>query len=294
MKTKSNYFSVVLFLFLSLPFVLSKGQSKNTSPLFTPVNIKKFADYLFAEKDYLRAFDEYKKYLKTENNDTVRFKIALGFQQMGRYPEALTHFKGLFFNSDFTNQSRNEFFKTLFLADSLSYLINISNNEFFKTHDSLHVPLKLSFTAMMLQKMPLPDSVSFVNIFNKKEKAGMSELYSKQRRLPYKDPTTAALLSTVVPGLGKIYTGNYGDGITAFLFTGVLGYIAYDNFRANHSFRAWLFSGLTVLFYGGNIYGSYAAAQIFNAKVNFDFVSEVKKFLEKENYFIPRYNFGSK
>ncbi len=38
--------------------------------IHSPKNIKKFADFLFCDKDYLRAIDEYKKYLEVVNNDT--------------------------------------------------------------------------------------------------------------------------------------------------------------------------------------------------------------------------------
>ncbi len=43
----------------------------------SPENIKLFADYLFCDHDYLRAIDEYEKYLKFSDEDTVRFKIAI-------------------------------------------------------------------------------------------------------------------------------------------------------------------------------------------------------------------------
>ena len=279
----------IILFFLSAGF--SVAQSSGVNPFYRPENIKKFAEYLFKQKDYLRSFYEYSRYLRTQNNDTVRFKIALGFQRMHRYAEALTHFEGLFFNSSFTNQSRNEFFKTLFLSDSLKYLTKIADKKFYRTCDSLRIPVKLAFAAKLFLKSPLPDSVAFSRAFDGNEKPAMNKFYSERKSLPYKEPLTAALLSTAVPGLGKIYTGNYGDGITAFIFTTALGYIAYDNFGAGHNFRAWLFSGLTALFYGGNIYGSYAAAQIFNAKVNFNFIEKVGKYLESKNFFIPEYKF---
>ncbi|MCW8960516.1 MAG: hypothetical protein OQK29_03065, partial [Ignavibacteriaceae bacterium] len=78
---------------------------------------------------------------------------------------------------------------------------------------------------------------------------------------------------------------------TALLATGLLAFLAYDNFRANHKTRAWIFTGLGAFFYSGNIYGSIAAAQIFNARVNFEFKEGIKLFLEQENYFLPQYDF---
>ena len=102
-----------------------------------------------------------------------------------------------------------------------------------------------------------------------------------------KNPVKAAWLSTIIPGAGKIYTEDYGDGITAFLFVGVLTYLAVDNFNADHDFRGYLFSALSAYFYAGNIYGSYSSAQIFNVKYRTSIDNDIKKFLESVNYFQP-------
>ncbi len=289
MKIKTT---VVLLSLILFGLTKISAQNKLSSPFHSPDMRKKFGDFLFCQKDYLRSFYEYRSYLQKENNDTVRFKIALAFQRMKRYDESLTYFKGLFFNSAFQNRARNEFFKTLFLKDSLSFLEEISGNPFYQTEDSLNVPLKLSYSAALITGNGLPDSVSFARLFGNTHFKKMIDLYAERGKLEYKNSVTAAILSSVIPGAGKIYTENYGDGITAFLFCAVLGYTAFDNFRANHKFRAWLFSGLATYFYAGNIYGSYSAAQIFNATVKFDFVEKVKKFLDKENYFIPKFYLG--
>ena len=77
----------------------------------------------------------------------------------------------------------------------------------------------------------------------------------------------------------------------AFLVTGVFAFLAYDNFRADHKTRAWIFTGLTTLFYGGNVYGSVTAAQIYNAKITFEFNDGLSVFLQNKNYFVPEYDF---
>jgi TM2 domain-containing membrane protein YozV len=101
----------------------------------------------------------------------------------------------------------------------------------------------------------------------------------------------ASLLSALIPGLGKVYSNEISDGIFSFLATGLLSYLAYDNFKADHRFRGWLFTGLASIFYVGNIYGSYAAAQIFNAQVKYDFNLRLDSFIKSNNYFIPEYDF---
>ena len=56
----------------------------------------------------------------------------------------------------------------------------------------------------------------------------------------------------------------------------IFSFLAYDNFRADHDFRAWLFTGLAAYFYAGNIYGAAAAVQQYNAGIKLSFENDVK------------------
>ena len=42
--------------------------------------------------------------------------------------------------------------------------------------------------------------------------------------------------------------------------------MAYDGFKNDRQGKAWAFTGLTGIFYIGNIYGSHINAQIYNAQ----------------------------
>jgi TM2 domain-containing membrane protein YozV len=131
---------------------------------------------------------------------------------------------------------------------------------------------------------------TFQNPFEGNQQDVISTFYDLKKDPPYKSTFIAGILSAIIPGSGKMYVGEWGDGITAFLITGLFAFLAYDNFKAHHNTRAWIFTGLGGFFYGGNIYGSVAAAQIFNAKVDFEFNDGLKLFLERENYFLPKYD----
>jgi TM2 domain-containing membrane protein YozV len=98
-------------------------------------------------------------------------------------------------------------------------------------------------------------------------------------------------MSALIPGSGKIYLGEIGDGITAFIATSLLAFLSYDNFSHNHNFRGWLFAGLGFFFYAGNVYGSVAAAQIYNAKVDYEYNLNLKEYLKSKNYFLEESEF---
>ena len=257
----------------------------------SPQNIELYGDHLFCDRDYLRAIDEYEKYLETIDNDTILFKIALGYSLISDQSNAIQKFSLIVNSSPFYEQSRMEKLKSLFLqsADSLFYL---SANELTGSNspysNNAH---RLKNTSLLLIKNELPEKEKFLVPFENNEKTILNNFYESKKNPPYKSPALAGILSAIIPGSGKIYTENYGDGITAFLLTGLFSYLAYTNFENNHPTRAWIFTLLGAGFYIGSVYGSIASAQIFNAKINFEFEEGVKLFLEEKKYFTPVYDF---
>jgi TM2 domain-containing membrane protein YozV len=184
-----------------------------------------------------------------------------------------------------------------------AYLLSLKNNLLIKPQplitskvvalDSLHFQnlKKLTTISMLYDTLFDIAKEEFLSPFDFSEQNTVSLFYDYKVKPPYKSSALAGILSAVIPGSGKIYVGEWGDGITAFLVTGLLAFLAYDNFRADHTTRAWIFTGLGAFFYAGNIYGSIASAQIFNARIDFEFNDGLKLFLEKKNYFLPEYDF---
>jgi cellobiose phosphorylase len=97
--------------------------------------------------------------------------------------------------------------------------------------------------------------------------------------LHYKSPALAMAFSMVIPGSGKIYSGDWKDGLFAMLMIGSMTYESYVGFhtRGTRSVLGWVFAGLSVGFYGGNIYGSYHSAQRYNARQNLNIHNESEK-----------------
>ena len=278
----------LVFLFLSQAY-----PQKDSSGYFninSPPNIKKFADYLFCTDDYLRAAFEYEKYLGSYYNDTVEFKIGLSYSKISNYSKAVEWFKRINNNSAFFADAGNEYFKSLFqLGNYNSFRRNYLENNMNK--DKTKNAGKLFYFSYFFTEDELPPEVDFLKPFSSKEKIQINEFYKRQANPPYKSTAAAIIMSALIPGSGKIYTGQFGDGIIAAIATGLCGYLAYDNFKAEHNFRGWIFSGLTAFFYAGNIYGSAASAQIYNAGIRFDFQNDLKLYLNQQNYFTPEYDF---
>ena len=79
-----------------------------------------------------------------------------------------------------------------------------------------------------------------------------------------KSPFVAGALSALVPGLGKVYAGQWGEGISAFLITGSLMGVTVENWvRCGVTNWKTICAGLlTAVFYAGNIYGSVVTVKV--------------------------------
>ena len=284
MKILSIFF---IFLLSSVQFA-----QQVTIEFKSNANIKRFANYLFCNKDYLRAANEYERLTGDYINDTTQFKIALAYSFITDYPNALDRFSAINNLSVFFYNTQLEQLKIKFLSTKFDDLRDYYNDSFTNVPSQFNsVGKKLFNFSYLFTDDPLPLKQDFLSPFSEEEILPASNFYDSKKNLQYKDPFFAGILSAILPGSGKIYTGEYGDGVVAFLTSAVFSFIAYDNFRAGHNTRGWIWTGVAAMFYAGNVYGSIASAQIYNARINFNFTNGVKLFLEGKNYFVPAYDF---
>ena len=81
---------------------------------------------------------------------------------------------------------------------------------------------------------------------------------------PRRSPWVAGTLSAIVPGLGKVYAGNLGEGVAAFLVTGSLMAVTAENWvkEGPTNWKTIAAGLLSTVFYIGNIYGSVATVKV--------------------------------
>jgi TM2 domain-containing membrane protein YozV len=128
--------------------------------------------------------------------------------------------------------------------------------------------IKLSLTSS-----PLNDLVAVYFIKDKSPKSIVVRDYpallqaslKKYKYSASKNPTKAALLSAVVPGLGKMYIGKFKLGMNVFILNSIFSYQTYESihrFGMKHPI-SMINVILTSFFYAANIYGSYRDARFF-------------------------------
>jgi tetratricopeptide (TPR) repeat protein len=100
----------------------------------------------------------------------------------------------------------------------------------------------------------------------------------KGQSLRYKSPALAVGMSAVVPGLGKVYTGNWQDGLIAFIIVGSNAWQAYNGFskKGVKSVNGWIFGSLATGFYFGNLFGSHKAAKTRNHKTKHALMRQIE------------------
>jgi TM2 domain-containing membrane protein YozV len=282
---------LLLIIFISVCNHYPQAVDSTFNLLHQKENIIKFADYLFCQKDYLRSLNEYRRLREEDRDEKINFKMALNMSTIGDYSGAMSIISETKKSSPYYKSSRLEMMKIFFYEEKYSDLrkhFQVDDNSISKNELS---EMKLYFISFLKDNEKIPSFNDFIKPFDITEHDEITTLYQMKINPPSKSPAIASILSAVIPGAGKIYTGEISDGIFSLITTGLFSFLAYDNFKADHDFRGWLFSGLATMFYGGNIYGSYASAQIYNARIKYEFNVSVDSFLKSKNYFFPQYDF---
>ena len=81
-----------------------------------------------------------------------------------------------------------------------------------------------------------------------------------------KSPWIASFLSSIVPGLGRIYAGRTWDGIMGMWTIYLAGSATYYSQKENRPIATPIFGIGTLIIYIGEIYGSWRAAKYYKPK----------------------------
>ena len=252
---------------------------------YQPANIRKFADYLYAQGDYLRAAGEYQRYLFSQStafgNDVLR-RIAESYR-LGGQPDRAVQF--LQTQPD-SNLVRYELGATYFLIGRYDESVRFlkESQDLFQGEDYRWKSQLLIGMNKLMQKR----WESAIQHFDQFDLSGAPEavghrvsVYRRHaedgRDLPSKSPLLAGFLSTALPGSGRFYVGRSNDALLTVFLLGVLGWGAYDGFSENgvSSRKGWTLGTIGGIFYLGNIYGSVVAAQRHNQRTEAAFLATI-------------------
>lgn len=111
--------------------------------------------------------------------------------------------------------------------------------------------------------------------------ARIEELLRPESGLRLKSPGRAKALSSVIPGLGEFYVGQWRGGLNALLINGAAGYVVFQSVAGRRYLEALIDSSMVLgRFYGGNRQRAATAAIRFNEQQGRRLVAQVLALLE--------------
>ena len=115
----------------------------------------------------------------------------------------------------------------------------------------------------------------------------MMNNYIDLQKIKNKNVLKAGVLSAVIPGAGKMYYGNWGQGFAALFTTALIAAEAYSGFKKKgvKSIHGWAYTGLFSVFYVGNIWGTVIGLKVKQRKayenINHNLLDNADKLTEQ-------------
>ena len=229
--------------------------------------------HLAAQGNYDAAITEYKRFLFFHPDDPrvgeVYYNIGLAYKAQGLWTEAVTALRtATYLAIDSETKSAYQLALAVTLIATQNY--DLAQLELIKV--VLRKPsLPLFRRALFLQ------GVTYIYQFRWEEARNVLKDYTTDERLdarfdsainmPQKSVKIARVLSTILPGAGHIYAGDWRDGLNALLLNGALGFLTIDAILAEHYTNAVLWGGTIFLrYYRGNTFRAKEAVSQFNLR----------------------------
>ncbi|MBN2354221.1 MAG: tetratricopeptide repeat protein [Spirochaetales bacterium] len=256
-----------------------------------------FADWLFAQGEYARAAGEYYRFLftapETEKAAILR-TIGECYFKAGEYHRAILVFEKLLSSYPSSPLFAETCYEAAYCSFKLGEYDAVSTQI---SRASASGPLPPSFLLLdAAGRLSAGDYGAGRDLLDRylnapgaadlEQAKALLDLAAEADRLPTRSPWAAGIFSVFIPGLGKMYSGQWGDGLVSFLLCAGLGGLAAYSFWSGGvtSFTAWMYTALGAVFYVGDIWGSAVAADRFNESRRADLRTRVR---ERINAVLP-------
>jgi hypothetical protein len=248
---------------LVLIILISRGLAGFSQDLFSTENSLLYALHLQQSKQHEAAAQEYMRlYLSKPSTQNVFEPLLYNLRKSKQSTIAID-----LYNKATVENKNNEKVYLEYLKSS------IAENRNFIVDTGLCTPYQAAEIEIIQHYQKANYAKVKTILYNKpllKNYDALQSITNNALATKYKKPFVAGLLSTLVPGLGKVYTRNYKDALISFIFTGLNSYQTYRYYQKKQlkSVGFWIFGSLTAGFYIGNIYGSARAAKTYNNNKN--------------------------
>ena len=204
-------------------------------------------------------------------SDTLTFLLGWAHYNLKQLPQAREYFQGIPKGSSFYDQSL--FYSTAVSAHLGDFSTPVASLTGYNGPHTELRDLQLSGLALLRDDpaafKQASQSFGFSDFALQEAEHTLCDIYNSRYVKRAKSPALAAIASAIIPGSGKIYAGKLGEGISAFLLTGVFGAITAEHWVKDGpaNWKTIVPGLLGAFLYIGNIYGSYMSVSIYNSNL---------------------------
>ena len=221
---------------------------------------KKFADYLYSQKEYYRAITEYQRFLyffPQKEQQKIHSQIGKSYLAGKDFDGAIDYFRLLELKQPALQW--NDEMKFLY---ALAFLDKDS-------HRLFHYRKKNIKSAIHILENTSKEYYLSSNNFIEDWKSGFNQLN-------FRSPWIAGGLSAILPGAGSFYNQRYKEAFYSF-FMPFLFFAASNEARKNEKYNLEaLFSFFALGFYGGNIYIAINGAHKHNNYIQSHYLNNLR------------------
>ncbi len=246
---------MINFLYPFLIWLLAVTFLSAQSPLFTPENRISFGKHLLQTGHAEKARSEFLSLSGTDLFDS-KTKLLIDLSLVESADTNTGYYSG-------TNPVLQYAIgkKEFEVKGHFNYQPGIASEDGGKLQTSY---LKLKILSDIKNGNIAKEDLEKVYLFGEKGSRFLLENLEKRVDPDEKSPLLAGILSTILPGAGRLYTGDYGEAVASMVLTGIFGYLAVSNFADGYPRSGIIFSSIALFFNAGNIYGSVLSAKTYN------------------------------
>ncbi len=274
--------SHLLATFILLVFFSQTGSASSDEALA-------LADRLLEQESYDEAITEYKRFIffnpKSERVDYALYKMGLAHRSERNWQAAINAFGD---SISVTEDLRTIDERRIILATTLiaSGNYSLARLELLKVSEySQHPSLRLrslyfdgvaslymfdwdsaekAFGAFYKAQRELRPPESEQSYGRMAERTREMEAILLKARQSYKSPGLGKFLSTILPGMGQIYAGNWRSGLNALVLNGITIGLFADSIYKKDFKDAALISSISIRYYMGNRYNAEKGVGKYN------------------------------
>ncbi|MEO0897879.1 MAG: hypothetical protein AAFY71_15840 [Bacteroidota bacterium] len=239
----------------------------------------RFAGHLFQRKDFAMAAGEYEHVLFFQPKDSFfHHRLLISYLKSSQFNTGIKRGNELY--PSLTSMPPDIAFtlgKTYLMAEryeALTYLF-LGEKSSLKPSDKAYLSIGNNLINRNWEEAQ--------SIFSQQDpKSKIAELYrpivQRTESVAYKKAWVGGVLSAIIPGTGKIYAKQWKDGVIGLLFVGSLAFSTYRQFNrgGTDNWLTFVYGGLTLGFYAGNVFGSWKAVKRYNQRIDNEIIQQTK------------------